>query len=433
VRDPLGFNTRVDCAFGGVVRIRALPGFHYFMVTDPDAVEHVLHTNQKNYRKPALFTRTVGRLAGLGILTSEGETWLRNRRLIQPAFHRQRIAAMVAVMADAAGRTADRLAEASRAGRPVDMLAEMTRMTLGVATRTLFSADVRGESDEIGKAVREAFEHVSGLMHSPVTAPDWVPTPRNRRFHRARAKLDHLVYGLIRERRRTGADAGDLLSTLLLARDEETGAAMTDRQVRDEVLTLLLAGHETTAAALAWAWYLLAENPDAAGRLRAEAEALLGDRPPTSDDLLRLGYARMVFEESLRLYPPAWGQPRQAIADDEIGGYFVPRGSIVGPCQWVTHRRPDLWDEPERFDPERFAPGRSEGRHRFAYYPFGGGGRVCVGATFATAEAQVALTVLGRRFDLALVPGRAVEPDPTFTLRPRGPLMMSVTDRAATA
>jgi cytochrome P450 len=429
IRDPLGFYTKAARSYGGVVRVRAFPGFYWVMVSDPEAVEHVLHANQENYRKPAVFTRLMGRLAGLGILTSDGETWLRNRRLMQPAFHRQRIAAMVGVMADGVRQSADRLAEASRAGRPVDVLSEMTRMSLGIASRTLFGTDVSGESDEIGSAFREAITYVSGLMHSPLPLPDWVPTPRNRRFHRAKAKLDDLVHGLIRERRRTGGDAGDLLSMLLLARDEETGEVMTDRQVRDEVLTLLFAGHETTAAALAWAWYLLARNPDAADRLRAEADGVLGDRPPAFDDLPCLAYARLVFEESLRLYPVAWGQPRQSIGDDEIGGYFVRRGTLVGPSQWVTHRRPDLWDDPERFDPERFAPGRSGGRHRFAYYPFGGGGRVCLGAALATAEAQIALACLGRRFTFALVPGHQVVPDPTFVLRPKQALMMTVNER----
>jgi cytochrome P450 len=239
-----------------------------------------------------------------------------------------------------------------------------------------------------------------------------------------------VVYGLIRERRRTGVDAGDLLSTLLHARDEETGEAMSDRELRDEVMTLLLAGHETTAAALAWAWSLLARNPEAADRLRDEAAGVLGDRPPTSEDLARLTYARMVFDETLRLYPPAWGQPREAIDDDEIGGYFIPRGTVVGPSQWVTHRRPDLWDDPDRFDPERFSPGRSEGRHRFAYYPFGGGGRACIGAPLATAEAQVALACLGRRFSFSLAPGHPVEPDPTFVLRPKHALMMTVDEHS---
>jgi cytochrome P450 len=429
VRDPLGFNTEVTRRYGGVVRIRALPRFYFFLVSDPDAVEYVLHGNQKNYRKPALFTKTVGRIAGLGILTSDGETWRRNRRLMQPAFHRQRIAGMVAVMADAASQTATRLAEAARAGRPVDLLAEMTRLSLGVASRTLFSTDVSGESDAIGKAVRVVFEHLTDLVNTPYPVPDWVPTPANRRFHRARAHLDDLVYGLIRDRKRTRADAGDLLGMLLLARDEETGEAMSDRQVRDEALTILVAGHETTAAALAWAWYLLAQDPDSADRLRQEADDVLGDRPPAFDDLGRLAFARAIFEETLRLYPGAWGQPRQAIADDEIGGYFIPGGSIVTVSQWVTHRRPDLWDDPDRFDPDRFAPGRAEGRHRFAYYPFGGGGRVCIGSALALAEAQVALASLGRRFSFRLAPGPTIEPDASFTLRPSQAVMMNVNER----
>ncbi len=237
------------------------------------------------------------------------------------------------------------------------------------------------------------------------------------------------MYGLIRDRKRTRTDAGDLLAMLLLARDEETGEAMTERQVRDETLTLLLAGHETTAAALAWAWYLLGLNPDVAERLRREVDAVLGERPPTFEDLGKLSLARAIFDETLRLYPSAWGQPRQAIADDEIGGYFVPGGSIVTVSQWVTHRRPDLWEDPDRFDPDRFAPGRSSGRHRFAYYPFGGGGRVCIGSALAAAEAQVTLAVLGRRFIFTLAGGQHIVPDAAFTLRPKQAIMMNVNER----
>ncbi len=237
------------------------------------------------------------------------------------------------------------------------------------------------------------------------------------------------MYGLIRDRKRTQTDAGDLLAMLLLARDEETGEAMTERQVRDETLTLLLAGHETTAAALAWAWYLLGLNPEIAERLRREVNAVLGERTPTFEDLGKLSLARAIFDETLRLYPSAWGQPRQSIADDEIGGYFIPAGSIVTVSQWVTHRRPDLWDDPDRFDPDRFAPGQASGRHRFAYYPFGGGGRVCIGAALAAAEAQVTLAVLGRRFSFALASGEHVEPDASFTLRPKQAIMMNVNER----
>lgn len=428
VRDPLGFYREAAERYGGIVRVRALPGFSWVMVSDPDAVEHVLQANRKNYRKPPVFSRMMGRLTGLGILTSEGDPWLRNRRLLQPAFHRQRIAAMVPVMADEMAVAAGRLAESARTGQSFDVLAEMTRMSLGFASRTLFSTDVSAESGEIGRAFREAFTHLSALMHSALPVPDWMPTAQNRQFHRARARLDELVYGLIGERRRNPSGGVDVLSVLLSARDDETGQAMTDRQVRDEVLTLLLAGHETTAAALAWAWYLLARHPEAAERLRAEAVDVLGERVPTADDLPRLVYSRMVFDETLRLYPGAWGQPRQAIGHDEIGGYPIRPGTIVGPSQWVTHRRADLWPDPERFDPERFAPGTSESRPRFAYYPFGGGARACIGAGLATAEAQVALACLGRRFTFALVPGQQVEPDPTFVLRPRRPLMMTVTE-----
>jgi cytochrome P450 len=266
------------------------------------------------------------------------------------------------------------------------------------------------------------------MNHAFALPASW-PTRRNRKFARAKQLLDAMVFTLIDERRRSGEDRGDLLSMLLRARDEDTGEGMSDEQLKDEAMTLILAGHETTGAALSWTWYLLSLNPEARFKLHAELDHVLGGREPNLEDLERLPYARGTFSESMRLYPPAWGQPRETIAEDVLGGYHIPARAFINLSQWVTHRHPDFWENPESFDPERFSPERSAGRHRYAYFPFGGGARGCIGNNFALMEAHLVLAKLAQRFTLDLVPGHPVEPDPTFTLRPRHGMRMKITVR----
>jgi cytochrome P450 len=421
--DPLQLYSDAASRFGDVVRLRAMPGYYWYLVTHPTGVEHVLQTNQQNYRKPDLFNKPVSLLAGNGLLTSAGDFWRRQRKLSQPAFHRQRLAGLAALMTGAAAEMADSWSARAGTGESFDVAAEMMRLTLKIVSLALVSTDLSGQAQEIGQAVRIALEHVNYRMNHLLAFPQPIPTARNRRFSSALATLDELIFRIIHDRRaRSGKEAGgpdDLLSMLLSARDEETGEGMSDRQLRDEAITLILAGHETTAAALSWTWYLLSQNPDVETRLGDELHRVLAGRAPALDDLRELGYTRMVFEESMRLFPPAWGQPRQAIADDEIDGYRIPAGSVVTVSQYVTHRRPDLWEEPERFDPSRFSPERSSSRHRFAYFPFGGGARRCIGNDFAMMEAQLILATLASRYRLRLAHGHLVEPDPTFTLRPK--------------
>jgi cytochrome P450 len=419
VADPLGLYTRAQRTLGDVVRLRGIPGIRWFLVTHPAGVEHVLKTRGKNYRKPDRFNTPVRMLAGNGILASEGETWLQNRRLMQPAFHRQRLSGLVAQMAEAADAAAGRWDQAAAAGGTVEAVAEMQRLTLRIVGTTLFSHDLSGEADALGSAIPVALNHVGRRLALPFGLPAWLPTAENRRFAAARDVVHRTVDAMIAERRRTGAERPDLLQMLLDARDAETGARMDDLQVRHEALTLMLAGHETTAASLSWAWYLLARHPQAAGRMRGELDAVLGGRAPGVDDLPRLPYTRAVFEETMRLYPAAWGQPRESIEEDEIGGYRIPARSIVMVCQWVTHRRPDLWERPDEFVPERFVDAGPGSVPPFAYYPFGGGARQCIGSHFALMEAQVILATLAQRFDLELEPGPDPVPDATFTLRPR--------------
>lgn len=428
-REPLRFNPRVTSQLGHVVRVRAFPGVYLYLVTHPKDVERVLQTNQHNYRKPDLFIKPVSMLAGMGILTSEGDLWLHQRRLMQPGFHRAKLAALAGLMAQSAQSAAERWSALAKQNATIDAAHEMMRLTLKIVSVALFSTDISADADRLGHAVRETFEHVSYRMNHAFSLPESIPTRRNRRFKQARLLLDEMVFGLINERRRTGEDKGDLLSMLLAARDEDTGEGMSDLQLRDEVMTLILAGHETTGAALSWTWYLLSQNPEARSKLQAELDQVLNGRAPALDDLERLPYTRMVFAESMRLYPPAWGLPREAIGDDTLGDYHVPARSLVNLSQWVTHRHPDFWEKPDEFDPERFTPDRSEGRPRFAYFPFGGGARQCIGNNFALMEAQLAIATLAQQFTLDLVPGHPVEADPTFTLRPRYGLMMTIKDR----
>jgi cytochrome P450 len=433
VADPLALYTRAQRTLGSVVRLRGIPGINWYLITHPAGVEHVLKSRGRNYRKPDRFNAPVRALAGNGILTAEGDTWLQNRRLMQPAFHRQRLAGLVSQMAESADAAAERWERLAAEGAEVEIGEEMLRLTLRIVGTTLFSHDLSGEAHALREPIRTAFHWVSGRMTMPFSAPEWVPTAENRRFKAARQVVHQTVDGMIAERRRSGEPRPDLLQMLLDARDADTGARMDDRQVRHEALTLMIAGHETAAASLSWMWYLLARNPQAAAALRQELDSVLGGRTPSADDLPRLPYTRAVFDETLRLYPPAWGQPRESVEADEIGGYRIPARNIVMVCQWVTHRRPDLWDRPDDFVPERFLGAAKESIVPWSYYPFGGGARMCIGNSFALMEAQVALATLAQRFEPELVPGQEIVPDATFTLRPRHGVRMRIRRRAPAA
>jgi cytochrome P450 len=425
-RDPLGFYSRARQEYGDYVRPRAIPGVYFYLLTHPDAIEHVLQKNQKNYRKPEILLGPMRLLVGEGLFTSEGAAWLRQRRLDQPAFHRQHLAELCPLMV-AAAEDFLRRREAAGPGQRFDILAEMMRLALQVAGTTLVSTDISGEADVIGEAYRTAFAYIGYRMNSSTLLPAWFPTRRGRSFARAKRVLDRVVLELIEKRRKAGGGPKDLLGLLLAAQDEETGAGMTDQQLKDEILTLLTAGHETMGAALAWTWYLLGQHPQVQQDLRDEVRGRLQGRSPTSDDLPHLSLARAVFEEALRLYPPAPGLARQAISPDEINGFPITAGSIIVLSSWVAHRNPEFWPEPERFDPGRFLPGQGQGRPKFAYFPFGGGPRVCIGNTFALMEGPLVLASVVQRFRVELEPGQKVVPDTTFTLRPRDGVMVTLT------
>jgi cytochrome P450 len=422
-RDPTGFLERVARRHGDVAHFR-FGRRRLYLLSHPDHVRDVLVARHRNFIKSYALQRSRV-LLGEGLLTSEGEFHLRQRRLSQPAFHRDRIDGYGRVMAEAAARTGERW----RDGATIDMAADMARLTLAIVGRTLFDADVEDEADELGRALTDAM-----ILFDRLTIPftewlDRLPLPSNRRFFRARDRLDATIYRMIEEHRR-GDDRGDLLSMLLQARDEEgDGGRMTDQQLRDEALTLFLAGHETTANALTWTWYLLSQHPHAEERLHAELDAVLGGRAPQPEDLPRLAYARGVLAESMRLFPPAWVIGRQPREDFEIGGYRIPAGTIVMMSPWVIQRDPRFWPEPLRFDPGRWTPEAEAARHRFAYFPFGAGPRKCIGEGFAWMEGTLVLAALAQRWRARLVPGHPVERQPLITLRPRHGMRMTLERR----
>lgn len=410
-RDPLSFLTHIARNYGDIAHFKFGPQ-HVFLLNHPDLIKDVLVTHHRRFMKGRMI-QEMKRLLGEGLLTSEGQFHLRQRRLAQPAFHRERIAAYAAVMVEYASRTSERW----RHGATLDIAAEMMRLTLGVVGKTLFDADVEGEAEEIGRALTTAMEmaDVLNVVFSGVL--DKLPLPSTRRFNQAKARLDETIYRLIDEHRASG-DRGDLLSMLLLASDEEdNGERMSNQQVRDEAITIFLAGHETTANALTWTWYLLSQHPEIEARLHAELDSVLGGRPPSLADLDRLSYTRMVLAESLRLYPPAYAIGRLAIEEYEAGPYTVPAGSTVLVSQWVMHHDPRSYADPLRFDPERWTPDEQAGRPKFAYFPFGGGPRICIGEQFAWMEGILVLATLAQRWRPRLVPGHPVEPLPRITLR----------------
>jgi cytochrome P450 len=426
-RDPLATFLRGREQYGDVVRYRG-GIWHAYLVSHPDDIRHILQDNNQNYRKGFSY-EVLKPVLGTGLLTNEGDSWLRQRRLAQPAFHRARIARISGVISECIEAMLQRWDARTDPEAPVDILPEMIRLTLEVVSRTLLGVQLGTEAEQVGQAVRELQAHVNYRATHLFSLPEKYPTPRNRRFHRWLSLLDSIVFRIIERHRTGGATGDDLLSMLLNARDQDSGEGMSDRQLRDEVMTIFLAGHETTATALAWTWYLLSENPEAEARLHAEVDAVLGRRPPAYRDLASLPYARMVLEESMRLYPPAWAVGRFAVDDDEVGGYRLPKGSQVVMSQYVTHRHPQFWDRPEAFDPERFTPERSAGRPRFAYFPFGGGPRMCIGADFAMIEAQLALAAVARRYRLRLAPRQRVETDALVTLRPKHGMVMHIEPR----
>ena len=423
-RGPLPFFQNLAAQFGDISYFRLGPQQAFFL-NHPDYIKDVLVTNHQNFMK-GLALQRAKRLLGEGLLTSEGDFHRRQRRLAQPAFHRARIASYADAMTDYASQTRERWQD----GETLDISEEMMRLTLAIVGKTLFDADVGSEAREVGEAMTVVMDLFNTMTIPFFELLQKLPLPQLRRFDEAKARLDAIIYRLIEERRGSGEDRGDLLSMLLLAQDTEgDGGQMTNTQLRDEVMTIFLAGHETTANALTWTWYLLSQNPESEAKLHEETYRVLGTRLPAFEDVARLKYAEMVLAESMRLFPPAWAIGRLALNEFEIGGYVVPRKSLVLMSQYVMHHDPRYFPEPFRFDPERWTPEARESRPQFSYFPFGGGPRRCIGESFAWMEGILLLATLAQQWQMRLVANHPVALKPVITLRPKHGMRMTLIRR----
>lgn len=426
-RDILGFFE--GCReFGDVVGLR-LGGRSAFVLNHPDHIESVLVTNHRNFIKHTWFWRHVRSLFGHGLLVSEGEQWVQQRRMIQPAFHRERINGYGRVMVEDAQRMLTRWHD----GDTLDVHKQMMRLTMEIVVRTLFAMEVSGpEAAEVAHAFDIAVEQIAIRFRRPFFIPDSIPLPNNVRFNRAIRKLDRLMFRMIEERRRTKDEGNDLLSMLVHLQDE-SGAGMSDEQLREEAVTMFLAGHETTALTLSWTWYLLAQHPGVEAQLHRELDSVLGDGAPGPEDIDRLPFTRSIINESMRLFPPAYAFGREALSDCEIGGYAIPAGSTIFMVPWVLHRDTRWFAEPDSFKPDRWMSDFPRQLPAFAYVPFGGGPRRCIGNSFAMMEAILLLATIAQKFSLRLAPGQNVEPFPSITLRPKGGIRVVLHSREAAA
>ena len=420
-QNPLDYFTAMAQEYGDVSGMR-IGKFRSLFINHPDLIEDVLVNNSRKYHKGRILQANKY-LFGEGLLTSEGDFWLRQRRLAQPAFHRARVSAYAATMAE----YTEQLIATWRNGEERDIHEEMMQLALRIVGKTLFDADVTRDAKEVGETL-DILLHIAANFGRTILVPLWVPTPRNIRAKLGIKRLEKVIYRIIADRRAGGRDKGDLLSILLQAQDED-GTHMNDRQLRDETITLFLAGHETTANTLSWTWWLLAQNPAVERKFHEELDGVLGGRAPTVDDLPKLTYLSHVLTESLRLYPTAWGMARLAAEGHEIAGYPVRPGYGVAFAQWVIHRDARWFDAPLEFRPERWENGLAKQLPRFAYFPFGGGPRQCIGNTFALMEASVVLATIGQKFRFALAPGHKVTPLASITLRPKNGIQMTLEAR----
>jgi cytochrome P450 len=427
-RDVLGLLSESARTFGDVVRFRLGPRVVH-LLNHPDHVAHVMQGNARNFDKQTRSARFIKSVTGDSLLTTNGEFWQRQRRLLQPAFHPQSIAGFADQMTAAAKDMLERWSEFAAKGETVDVASEMMRLTYTIVGRTLFSAELGADAETVERAMQVILPHTFGRLGRILNWPDWLPTPQNRRFGRALRDVDGVVYRLIEEHRQRqgmGQPDRDLLSMLLSMRDPDTDAGLSDSQLRNETITFLLAGHETTANALTWTFFLLSQHPEVEARLRDELSNILGGRVPTHADLPRLCFTKMVIREAMRLLPPIWIIERRVIEEDEVAGFRLPAGSAIVIAPYALHRHPAFWEEPETFDPDRFEGGTPD-----AYIPFGAGPRFCIGSEFAMLEAQLITAMVVQSFGLRLVPGHRVEPMPGITLRARHGLMMTLHRRGS--
>lgn len=466
--DPLGTMTRLMSEDAMYLK---LGPYRATLFRNPEHIKRIFVDNAANYTKQTRGYEKSKLVLGEGLVTSEGELWQRQRRIANPAFHRQRIAGFARTMVEETERMIDGwglssnahlappLAASSAAtptqepaasdgakrgspGSEIDIFRELMTSTLHIAVQTLLGMEESSELDQVSAAVTEVLERTNDIITNPVSLPAWVPLPKNFRFRKAIGTLDRFVYQAIAKRRAAsplpgnpveggGEGSSNLLSMLLEARDDQTGETMSDKQLRDEAVTILIAGHETTANALTWAAYLLSRHPDVQAKLNEEVTRLLGNRAPGYEDWQNLKYTRAVVDEAMRLYPPAWMIGRKCMKDDVIGPYSVKGGEFVLVSPYMTHRNPKLWDHPDSFDPDRFLDGRSDGLPKFSYLPFGGGMRFCIGANFALMQATLMLARMAQRCEFSFVEDQKVVPYAMITLRPRYGIRLGVQRRPA--
>lgn len=419
---PLNFFLKMALEYGDVVQLDLGPA-RFYLVSHPDLLKSIFLDNQKGYAKGYDKAKP---LLGEGLVTSEGDLWKRQRRLMAPLFQRQHLNSLLPIMAQATQEWIERLHARKNTAQPLDLAAEFMLLTQTIILRTMFSTDIGARAGEISAAFSSTLEYLNTILLSPISYADRLPTPTNRRFHRSLKYLDGIIYEMIEKRRANPGEQHDLLATLLTAKDEETGEGMSNRQLRDEVMTIFLAGHETTATLLTWTCFLLSRHPAEEAKVRAEFSTILAGRTAASDDIDKLTYTRQVLDEALRLYPPAWMFARQSVAENILGEFRIPARATLMISPYVTHRLPAFWEQPDRFDPARFTPENIANRPKFAYFPFGGGARTCIGSQFALMEAPLLLSMLMQNFRFDLVPDRPVIPQPVATLRPRNGLWMTL-------
>lgn len=415
--------------YGDIVLLELPKNKYVFSIADPDSIQHVMQMNNQNYTKGERI-KIASPLIGNGLFTSEGEFWRRQRRMMQPAFHRRKISILADEMVATINEMMERWESYADNDKSLNVQQAMMELTMDVVTRTLFTSSLTAEEvSELGKQITFLLDVIVERSQAIFPIGEKIPTARNRRFDMGVATLDEIIYRLIEDRRQADDKGNDLLAMLLEARDEDTGEIMDDKQLRDELVTMFLAGHETTAIALTWTLALLSQHPTVRRRLQAEIDSVLGDRLPDASDFNSLEFTNAVVSESMRLYPPLPLTIRQAKEDDRLGGYPVPAGSGVFINIYSLHHNPDVWDNPEGFDPDRFMPDRRKIQPRFAYIPFGGGPRQCIGNNFALMESVLALAMIHQQFELDLVPGTDLEPHMPGTLRPKGEVNVMIKHR----
>ena len=422
-QDRVKFLLDLQRDYGDIVRIKLGP-FEALVLFHPDGIQHILQDNHTNYSKDTHTYASLSALVGNGLISSNGDFWLRQRRLMQPAFHHQQINALSGMICKEANSLLDGWESFIRDGELLNMTNEMMRLSLSVATQALFGNRMHDPDHLLASNISFLMTDTAFRFEHPFYPPYWVPAARNRQFNAAMKSLDRVIYGMISKRRDHPKQADDLLAMLMQAHEAGNENSMSDKQLRDEVVTLFLAGHETTALALSWTLYLLSQHPEVEACLRSELDHILAGRNPSLADLPKLVYTRMVLDESMRLYPPAWITERKALADDEIGGYLIPAGTTLAVTQYVTHRHSQFWENPNAFDPERFNPQRSEGRPRYAYFPFGGGPRQCIGKDLALLETHLVLAMIVQRCRFDLEQGLEIKTEPELSLRLKGGLKM---------